>query len=250
MCNYIEEYHTVSSVEIDLWGRMKATSILNICQEIAYRDSTLRGVGYETLHSLNLSWVLSRMRVEIDRLPVWNEVIRVRSWHKRESGVFSLRDYIFFDSNDIPIIRTTSSWLIIDINSRRITRTDRVVDADGRKIVFTSDPNDALECEAEKLTHSTDSEIVDTHRVKYSDLDLNHHVNNTRYLEWACDLSPELLDECSSLRSVSINFNHEATYDQNVTLSQSSPADGTRLIDGSIGDRNIFVTSLKYEGKK
>jgi len=56
------------------------------------------------------------------------------------------------------------------------------------------------------------------HLPRYTDLDVNQHVNNTRYADWACDaLGIDTMRECC-LESMIINYNAEILPNQEITL--------------------------------
>ncbi len=92
---YLDHIFEVGSCDIDVWGLLKPTSILNICQEAAYMHSTQMGFGFDRLVEQNSAWVLSRVECQLARLPKWHERVRVRTWHKRQSGIFSLIEYMY-----------------------------------------------------------------------------------------------------------------------------------------------------------
>ena len=54
----------------------------------------------------------------------------------------------------------------------------------------------------------------------YSELDLNGHVNNTRYLNWIDDLLPDTYHKKGSIRSIQLNFQKEIQADTRVTLAE------------------------------
>lgn len=242
---YLDHSFTVSSCDMDIWGYLKPTSILNICQESAYMHSSRVGFGFDHLAELNLAWVLSRVHVEIERLPRWREEIELRTWHKRQSGIFALRDYIFYDAEQRAIIKVTTSWIIINIATRRISRVDRVFGADD-SLRLVSYNQDALEQEAQRIEMPQEQLPLGEHRVVYSDMDLNHHVNNAKYLEWACDNSPLQMSSHHKLKRFSLNFNHEAKFDDRVALSLAEPHQENLLIEGCCHGSSIFVANLEY----
>lgn len=241
--NYIEHTFIVSSFDIDVWGVMKPSSILNICQDTAYLHSKSMGYGFDVLHKLNMTWVLSRVKVAVMRSPSWLERVKVRTWHKGQSGLFSLRDYIFYDQQGEPIIKITTSWLILNLATRRIARVDKIFNQDGMELAEYK--CDAIEVEAPRIEVPSTLDVVGTHKVLYSDLDLNEHVNNTKYMDWACDHSPQQMQREKSLKAFCLNFNHEAKHSEQIVLS-SCLQENDLLIEGSTAGRNIFVARLEY----
>ncbi len=245
MKEYLDHTFTVSSCDMDMWGRLKPTAILNICQEVAYMHSTLLGFGFESLHSQNLAWVLSRVKVEAARLPQWRDEIRVRTWHKGQAGLFALRDYIFFDSSDQPIIRVTTSWLIINLATRRITRVDRVFGTNSQ-VDLLEYKHHAIEAEAERVEMPAESKVAGMHKALYSDMDVNQHVNNAKYLEWVCDLAPQQTCEEIFLSRFCINFNHEMRLGQAVEITRAELGQDSEIMEGKIEELSIFTLRLDY----
>ncbi|MFI3263986.1 MAG: acyl-ACP thioesterase domain-containing protein [Rikenellaceae bacterium] len=245
---YLDHKFEVNSCDMDVWGFFKPISILHVCQDVAYMHSSKHGFGFDELIKLGAAWVLSRVKVEAERLPAWREKIRVRTWHKGQVGIFSLRDYIFYDEQDHPIIRVTTSWLIINIATRRIMRADRVFASDEPFKLITYQEN-AIETEAERVELPESKITCAEHKVVYSDLDVNHHVNNAKYLEWSCDQSPQQMQKGRHLSSFCLNFNHEAKFGEKVSICQSTPSEDEILFEGDVNGRNIFTARLYYSSK-
>ncbi len=237
----LEHRFAVSSADVDSKGNFKLAALLSLCQEVAYMHSTRLGFGYERLHALDLAWVLSRAQVDVERMPAWREEVIVKTWHKRQSGLYSLRDYTLETLDGEPLVKVTTSWLIINIATRRITRLDRVPQGD-RAIEFCTYDCDAIENEAPRLDAPEGGYSLDSHRVRYSDIDLNQHVNNAKYVEWLIDRLPRSVE---GLRRFVINFNHEALLDQIVDMQAAQEQD-IIYVSGNCTERNIFVARLSY----
>ncbi|MFI3285074.1 MAG: thioesterase [Rikenellaceae bacterium] len=242
---YLDHTFVVSSCDMDIWGYLKPTSLLNICQEVAYIHSSQLGFGYDLLAELNAAWVLSRVHAQIERLPAWREQVRVRTWHKRQSGLFALRDYIFYDSQERPIIKVTTSWLIINTQTRRISRVDRIFGSNS-ELQLLSYNSDALEAEAERIECMGQATPVGEHKVVYSDMDVNQHVNNARYLEWVCDHSPLQISKEHALKDFTLNFNHEAKFGELILLGAWHQNPTCISIEGTCEGRSVFVGRLNY----
>ncbi len=247
--NYIECQATITSHEVDQFGRIKPFVLLNIGQEAAYAHSQILGFGYDNLMPLGLAWVLSRAQIKIERTPRWGEKLIIRTWHKRQDRAFSLRDYLVFDEQGEIIIRMTTSWLVMNIANRRIHRVESLL-KDNELIDFNSFNEDAIEAPAPKVEISTDEcEMLDSHRVRFSDLDLNRHTNNAKYIEWAVDRIPSQMDESLTLKELSINFNLESKHGDIVDLkSYTERIDSQQsvTVDGSRDGKSIFVANFKY----
>ena len=224
-------YHThnlsVHSYEIDFNGRLNIFSLFNYFQEIAWEHAGNLHFGLEDLSKRNLFWVLSRVRVEVERLPLWNEKIKLITYPRGIDGLFALRDYEIYDSNDNRIISASSSWLILSAQNRRPVRLN---DLD---LSFVSNDRKALSVDASKIADVKGSPIsTDSLTVKPSDFDVNFHVNNGRYIEWAYNSFSFNHHNENVLKTVEVNFLAEGKESNclNIELYQLSEKQNTVAI--------------------
>lgn len=233
---YTEKY-TVTCYETDSSMKLRLFSLLNYAQEIAYRHATALGFGYDALMENNLAWVLSRMLVKVNRMPLWRDEISIETWHRGQDKVFSVRDFVVRDKNGEELVTITSSWLIINVMTRRIHRFDRLLRQD-QKIEDYINPQACMDCTAYKIEIPSDPIGSDAHTVKYSDIDLNAHVNNAKYIEWAMDRVYNDIPENGELKEFCVNFNHEARLGQRIEF--------TKFISDKIGDASSYSTRDIY----
>jgi len=224
------------SHDVDLNKRLRLTSFLQKTQEVAEAHATLYRCGYHHLIKNNMVWVLSRMKVEIDRMPEWDEPVRIDTWHKRVERIFALRDFILFDANETPVVKATSAWLIMDICTRRMLRVEHVLP----HLSQVNVPHDAIHTVPDKLTAPEALILHHTHTVRFSDLDLNNHVNNVKYVTWALDCLPMQTLSGQNISVFQINFNHEALYNDSVALLYAAQDTQTHYIEGKRKDQSLF----------
>ncbi len=224
-------YHThnltIHSYEIDFNSRLNIFSLFNYFQEIAWEHAGILHFGLEDLSKRNLFWVLSRVKVEIERLPLWNENIRLVTYPRSIDGIFALRDYEIYDSNNNKIISGSSSWLILSAQSRRPVRlTDLGLN-------FISNDRKALSANASKIADVMGNPIsTDYLTVKPSDFDVNFHVNNARYIEWAYNSLGFNHHKENILKTVEVNFLAEGKESNclNVDLFHLSEKENTVVV--------------------
>jgi len=224
--------------DVDVTKRLRLTSFLQKTQEVAEAHAALYGCGYHHLIENNIVWVLSRMKIEVIRMPQWLESVRLDTWHKRVERIFALRDFILYDAHETPLVRATSAWLLMDIHSRRMLRVEQVLP----HLSQVNIPRDAIQTIPDKLTAPDQLTPHYTHVVRFSDLDLINHVNNTKYVEWALDCLP--LDELSNqtITSFQINFNLEARFNDSVELLSAKRDPYSYYIEGRRNGQNLFQT--------
>lgn len=247
MIEKFSEEYIIPCYDTDLRMRLKPTAFLNRAQEAANHHAEYLGVGYDTLNDTHQAWVMSRMRVIFDRLPMWREKVRLQSWHKGAAGFMFLRDFVMTDSEGDTLVRATTSWLVVDMNTRRLARRGAFAEfaTDESKCI----PEHVIEEPAAKIVLPEDVEQVaqQSHKVAFSDLDMNNHVNNVMYSVWAMDVVGLEVTQERALRELEINFNNEIRPEEVVELTlYRRPESYTYFVEGKVEGKNSFIIRLEF----
>ena len=218
MAEKYSEKYTIACYEADAFQRLKPTAMLDWMQEIAGRDATRLGFGYDHLQESNIAWVLSRTHIRFHNYPKWRETVNLQTWHKGAFKVLYLRDFLLSNEAGEALISATTSWLVIDMNTRRMVRNQEL--ATGEE---TCVKEDAIKEPADKIILPADAELqlVGTHRVVWSDIDTMGHVNNVKYICWALDSIDESILKEKPLKEMLINYDSEVLLGETVELHQS-----------------------------
>ena len=240
-------YQLVKSLdcsEVDVMQRIRPTAFMEIAQEIAYLAASAMGFGYNQLIGSRQAWVLSRMTFRILDAPRWRDEVTVATWHKGTAGPFSLRDFIVSDASGKPRILGTSSWVILNVDTRALVRSkDMAVPVSPDRICNEH----AIEELAERVIMPRDCtpELVGEHTVRYSDVDFLGHTNNVRYVVWAMDcLDFEELRE-RPVREVSVNYSHEVRAGEKVQIWRHRKED-TVWFDLKTADTQAVSICIKF----
>jgi medium-chain acyl-[acyl-carrier-protein] hydrolase len=179
-----EKEYKIPVYDIGPDGKLTLYSIFNYMQDIASEHAIRLNFGRDDLLKANHFWVLSRIVAKIHIWPGWEESIIVRTWPRGTDKLFALRDYEVFYSDGRHIASGTSSWLIIDITSKRIQRPDEML----TRFNSGGSLKSALGINAGKVELPSETgKTSDRFKVKVSDLDVNLHTNNVRYIKWVTD---------------------------------------------------------------
>jgi acyl-ACP thioesterase len=210
----------INSYHVDTFQRLTLPSLCLFFQEIAYEHAEHLNFGYNYLKSLKKFWVLSRLHVEVYRYPVWGDEVTVTTWPRGMDGMFALREFLVNLADGTQIAAATSSWLVLDEEKHFPQR----IDPDDF-VEFSKTKETALNLVAEKLPKVDDAFKVETFKVKYSDVDVNRHVNNGRYVQWAIDSLPldNLLNR--TISSLLVNFMGEASFEDIIALWKTDHSD-------------------------
>lgn len=201
--SYKEEFR-IRSYQTDLSGQWKPSAILETMQELAGTHAELLGVGRNALMKHNTCWVLTRVEVEMDRYPSSGEIISIETFPMPTRRWFFPRYFIFRDAAGHEIGRAGTLWVLLDFTSRRMSKPDEIA-------ALMPDNSDLIAPLGlpGPVTEISGTVTTETIVPRYTDVDVNLHVNNTRYMEWCCNALgiDTLKDYC--LSHFMLNFDAE-----------------------------------------
>lgn len=226
---------------------LRPAAFLDCAQDIATVAANSIDLGDPTLRPLGCVWVVARMHTVFLRPVMFNENVRMYTWHKGIHGVNFLRDYQMCGEDGKPAINSTSTWIVMDMNTRMLSRDAAVMQ------VLNKGPqssDNAIEDPSPKIVMPKDGNVslIGTHRVGWSDVDFNKHANNVKYTVWAMDALPEDLVYHSWLKEHFINFNKEVRPGETVELYHAE-VNGAHIIEGRVGDHQAFITKLIFSDR-
>ncbi len=235
--------HTITCYEADANQLMRPTAMLDLMQEAAGINAATLGFGYDEMINSNTAWVLSRINVKFINTPKWREEVNLKTWHKGMSKLFYLRDFILSDKEGSPLVLATTSWLIIDLNTRRLVRNS--------DLALNDTTMDAIATPADKVVVPVDvePELVRKHPVTWSEIDTNGHVNNVKYAVWAIDAVKQEDIKEKPLKELLINYDAEVMPGDIVKISrvrQETEEGIIYYITGKVADKQNFAVKLVF----
>lgn len=203
----------VEPQEVDFTLCATLPSLGSAILNVAGIDAHGKGFGIDVLHADNHSWVLSRMALEIDSRPQQYTDYTIATWINEYGRVLSTRNFTLTDATGCEFGRAVTQWAMLDLVNRTAVDLSHVGDAHADALVPVPSP-----AEKPRKIRAVAPTLRTEHRVVYSDIDFNRHVNTMRYIEMMCDMLPlELLTAPGAVR-MDLHFLHESRYGQTLTV--------------------------------
>ncbi len=239
--NKISKEFTIACYECDTNGLLKPSSFMDYAQEFANYHAESLGFGYETLIKSNTAWIISRMHIHFDSHPEWKDEVKFSTWHKGQDRLFYLRDFILADKEGRTRVRATTSWLILNLETRHLSRHTKVYDEE------MCCRENAIEqpCDKIVMPKGIEERKIGERTVSYSDVDKNRHANNARYVAWVMDALDYDFMIDHPVSDVKINFNNEILPKETVEFFRAD--DGGRIyVEGRVGDKAAFCVEFSW----
>ncbi|MBD3223700.1 MAG: acyl-[acyl-carrier-protein] thioesterase [Caldithrix sp.] len=215
-----DEIFKIRAYEVTPDGKVSIQNVCNFLQETAGNHAHHLGLSVEQLYKQKMTWVLSRLHVQMTAYPFWRQKMRIQTWPSQKDGLFAIRDFRIFDQHDRKIGVATSSWMMINLVNRRPLRIP-----DELEKITNQNEGRALKDEFDKLPELKDYDYEKPFQVRLSDIDMNRHVNNVKYIEWGLESIPQSIWRNHRLSDLQISFKAESNYGERI-LSKSGILSG------------------------
>lgn len=224
----------VRSYQVDPDGKLSLTALSNLFQEIAWRHADSADFG-RTLQEQHLSWILARITITCENLPSWGDSIKVFTAGRGVDKLFAFREFLITDPEGDILARAMSSWVLMNVVTKRIFRPENALPPE----LF--DPKEKPEWKPEKIRLQGILLKSEKVKVRYSDLDLNNHVNNTSYVRWVENILRE--NDCQTLPFL-INYLAECTMGDELDIYLYEHQ-GHFVVQGTVEGRPVFLAEAK-----
>ena len=218
---FLEQHYRIRSYEVDPAKRLKLFHLVNFMQDAAWINAAQMGVSVDQLMSAGMTWILSRMKLDIIRMPLYNENIRVLTWPSGYERYFAFRDFRVMDEAGVLIARATTTWLVLDLNSRKLVLPSQF--ADLLKINGSIEAMPAASGRIKLPDPVENSYLVE---ILDKDMDQNEHTNNAYYLQWMME---RVAAGKETLRQIDVLFKMESRAGDVIRVDSGSGGEGTIL---------------------
>ena len=236
----IERYRfTVEPFHVDFTGHLFMGVLGNHLLNAAGRHSHNRGWGIDHLNETNLTWVLSRLSIELTEMPAQYEHVEVETWVESVMKLFTERNFLIRNADDGRIYGYARSiWAMIDVATRQPSNLLELKGGDILNYILTTDEKP---CPINKYRPSRPATepVVRTIDTYYSDVDINGHINSVKYIEHILDLFPRAQFEQHRIRRFDIAYKAESYLGDTLTFI-CQPTE-TTFADGLTAEQNIVI---------
>ena len=237
-----EDKFTVKTYECQADGNIKIASLMQYLQEAAALHAEQLGLGLARLNEIDSYWVLSNLRVEIARLPKWNDAVVIKTWPSGYTRLIATREFVGRDQDDCELFRAGSQWMVLDKQNSRpknLFHLDLNLPKTGPK---------AISGKLKRLEPQNRYSQVERVRVPYSSIDLNGHVNNTEYVRWGIDALTRAFKPKGSVRSVHATYLSEVFEGDQLDLLVSYSRSGqfSVFIRRAGDESNVYIMEVGF----
>ena len=232
---YYSQRYTTKWHDTDPSGIMRPSRVLEYMQEtgnVQCRDYHMD--LNDLFHKEGYGFLLSRLQLRVDQpIPAYED-IEVRTWCPPSRALTFLRCFSILRDGCV-IAEALSTWALMDVRNKTLVKV-----ADFQREFPVGDILDEATLPKKvRIPAAADMETVGERRIVYSDLDFNHHMNNTKYPDMVCDFLPDIQGKFVS--SLSLSYMNEAAFKDTLKIQRSADNNGGYLIRALRGDGKVCL---------
>jgi len=227
VCHFATE-----SYQMDFLGQFPLPAIGNYLLHTASFHAAKHGFGYDDMTENNTAWVLSRIAIEMFEHPQQLNGLNIYTWVTDANKFFTNRCFEITDNNNKTLGYAHSIWAAINIETRRPVQ----LNLEELKDVFSDHP-----CPIEKpgkiIAAETEDSLKESYKVKYSDIDINGHLNSIKYIEHFLNMFDLNMYRNNFIRRFEISYISEAHFNMDLMFYKKTL------------DNNKYCLSICHEDK-
>ena len=200
---HVEPFH------VDFTGRIFLGVLGNHLLNAAGNHSQRRGWGIGALNENHYTWVLSRLCIEMEEMPMQYEDIEIRTWVESVMRLFTNRNFSILRPDGTPCGYARSVWAMIDMDTRKPCDLLSLYDGDILRYVVEPEEN-VCPIQGHGRLVFREARLARTLDTYYSDVDINGHINSIKYIEHILDLFPRERYERQMVRRLEIAYKAES----------------------------------------
>ena len=230
---------TAEPFHVDFTGKLTMGVLGNHLLNCAGFHASERGFGIATLNENHYTWVLSRLAIELKDMPKAYENFSVQTWVENVSRLFTDRNFAILDAEGTPIGYARSVWAMISMETRK--PADLLTLHEGSITEYICDKD----CPIAKpgRIKVDDCTPCGSHQTKYSDIDLNGHVNSIKYIEHILDLFPLDMFKEKRVRRFEMAYVAESYYGDRLVFYRQQKGENEYDVEIKKNDEEIVVRS-------
>lgn len=193
--------------------------------------SSRRHFGMRYLNTMHKTWVLSRLAIELEEMPHEHDAIIISTWVENAMKFFTKRNWEITSEDGKKVYGYGKSvWAMIDTQTRE---PQNILEVNEGSITNYINPEKV--CPIKDVSRvripevTSQGETEESFTVRYSDLDVNGHLNSVRYLDHVMDtFNIDYLKE-HELKRIEVAYVAEGRWNETLHIRHMQEGDDTHL---------------------
>lgn len=236
---YIEQFYSVTINDVNAEAKLTNKALIRFLETVACYHSDLVHHGVMEIQTTRLTWMVLGWKIKILSRPQYGERLKVVTWARMTDKITTHRDFKVYNEKEELVAVASSKWALYNVD-KGLCKSDSLI---------TDCYSPETECVFEegklkKLSEPSDYEKSLSVTVCRRDIDVNRHVHNLNYLDYAYEVIPDSLF-LNEADNVEITYKAQAKLGEELEILYSH-ADGeyTAVIKKKSDDTTSAIVKL------
>lgn len=203
---------TIRPSETNLYGMLRTDATANYMEDIATIHATRLGVGLNALLAHDISWAMSKMRIQFHRRPLAGEVLKLATRPSAGQHNTYLREFLFTDTDGANCVTAMTWWVAFDLKTRKMTSLPDALNT----FPQGEQPLQDSSITVPPIRRMPDPITGPRFTIRLSDIDQNNHVNNVRYVSFVEEAGLHYNGQ-ATLQEIELVFRAESRYGDTIS---------------------------------
>lgn len=210
-----EESYYTSFSQTGIHDVLTNRSVLSFMETVAGFHSFFCHYSFRELALENKTWIILNWKLKVLKRITGGEKITVKTWGRPQTKkIYVLRDFKMYNEKGELCAIASSKWCLMDMLSGKIAKLPNNLEEIYHK--FRDESVFNMEDLAKLDVPDTNYSFSDKYKIRRFDIDINKHVHNLNYLNFAYEVLPEEVFLGPELNNVEIAFKKEIKYGETI----------------------------------
>ena len=228
----------VGSNDINALYELRVSSLFKIMQDVIMHHTEVLNIGVKVTNEENVAWVILRMHVEIKKTPKYQQELTFFTYPNETRGFLYPRQIQVYDEKGDLNINISSLWTLINKKDRKPVTNSRIENS-------IKGENHENELPLPGKVKIEEAPLIYERKIQYSDVDLNGHLNNTKYIEIFENIHNTEFYKTHKIKSIDLNYLKEIKEGQTIKIS-ANRRDNEEFVRFDVDDELCFIALIKY----
>ncbi len=221
--------YEVNYYDVDYKLQCKLSSIINYFCDIGNNQSEELGETIEALTERRMAWVFYQYDIKVIEYPKYRDILTIETEGIGFNKFYAYRKYTIYNEEGKELVNGLAMFFLINIDKRRPMRV-----SDDQIKAYGGEGFENVKIDMGKFNSLLKIDNEKEFNTRYSDIDSNGHVNNSKYFEWAMESVPMDVVKGYDIEGVRILFEKEITYGNKIRAKAEIKEDGSRIITSHV----------------
>ncbi|EQC48443.1 acyl-ACP thioesterase [Bacteriovorax sp. BSW11_IV] len=203
---FLVEIH-LNADDVNYKGELTLKKLMLLFQKVALVHYTTKAENFGEVMKNGKAWVLTKIEIQIDRIPMITEDIIISTWSRGADGHKGLREFIVTTKEGTPLIHAQTQWAYLNFKEKKLAQFDASLFPRFKTCDETHFKEDIARW---RLNDKHNTIKAKQFQLRQTDFDINRHLNNTTYFEL---LEDYLMDENIIAKSIYAAYAKEVPMD-------------------------------------